>query len=102
MIRPPRNSPPSPTRRSSDLIPAIRSLGALYASSPANASFVTKVSVPGAVAMGSSRKFRHDRRYASHPHLCPLPEGEEEKLAVLDRKSTRLNSSHSQISYAVF
>src|SRR5688572_31296447 len=27
------------------------------------------------------------------------PSGEE---AVLDRKSTRLNSSHSQISYAVF
>src|SRR5688572_33214966 len=24
------------------------------------------------------------------------------KLAVVDRKSTRLNSSHSQISYAVF
>src|SRR2546430_8178700 len=24
------------------------------------------------------------------------------KIAVLDRKSTRLNSSHSQISYAVF
>src|SRR2546427_6629943 len=27
---------------------------------------------------------------------------EEEQLAMPDRKSTRLNSSHSQISYAVF
>src|SRR5688572_32227619 len=29
-------------------------------------------------------------------------EGEGFKIAMLDRKSTRLNSSHSQISYAVF
>src|SRR2546427_8588902 len=28
--------------------------------------------------------------------------GELEKMAARDRKSTRLNSSHSQISYAVF
>src|SRR2546427_1514062 len=26
----------------------------------------------------------------------------EKKVALIDRKSTRLNSSHSQISYAVF
>src|SRR2546430_8686473 len=31
-------------------------------------------------------------------HLCTLLEG----MAATDRKSTRLNSSHSQISYAVF
>src|SRR2546430_9799172 len=31
------------------------------------------------------------------PHVAPAPSGAEG-----DRKSTRLNSSHSQISYAVF
>src|SRR5688572_31420715 len=30
------------------------------------------------------------------------PEMEHRKCGLLDRKSTRLNSSHSQISYAVF
>src|SRR3712207_7570343 len=32
----------------------------------------------------------------------PLPEHLRRGLAVLDRKSTRLNSSHANISYAVF
>src|SRR5437763_11441445 len=31
-----------------------------------------------------------------------LPDGERERLRKLDRKSTRLNSSHRCISYAVF
>src|SRR5437588_7386692 len=31
-----------------------------------------------------------------------LPEGREGDAAVADRKSTRLNSSHTVISYAVF
>src|SRR2546427_6743800 len=49
--------------------------------------------------------------YATTPHAphalrlglgsVPLPQLEAE-LVQLDRKSTRLNSSHSQISYAVF
>src|SRR2546421_6958276 len=38
--------------------------------------------------------------------LAPRPPGalalQLEALALLDRKSTRLNSSHDQISYAVF
>src|SRR3712207_6977041 len=35
--------------------------------------------------------------------LCPVPEEDREELfAELDRKSTRLNSSHANISYAVF
>src|SRR2546430_10409001 len=38
---------------------------------------------------------------------CVSQEGTQEKaknseIALIDRKSTRLNSSHSQISYAVF
>src|SRR2546427_6184301 len=39
------------------------------------------------------------RRHRARRHLRhPVPPGEE----PADRKSTRLNSSHSQISYAVF
>src|SRR2546430_11617965 len=39
--------------------------------------------------------FLHEKSHAlKHPPNLPIP--------PLDRKSTRLNSSHSQISYAVF
>src|SRR5687768_17810160 len=34
--------------------------------------------------------------------LRPIPAGRIEKRETLDRKSTRLNSSHGYISYAVF
>src|SRR2546430_4133450 len=34
--------------------------------------------------------------------LHPVPPREHQAAALGDRKSTRLNSSHSQISYAVF
>src|SRR2546430_9614671 len=37
--------------------------------------------------------------HGAAPRCCPPPGG---PAASLDRKSTRLNSSHSQISYAVF
>src|SRR2546422_11538833 len=39
-----------------------------------------------------------------HPDLCPREDFEPyfEHLSQLDRKSTRLNSSHGYISYAVF
>src|SRR2546430_6276098 len=35
-------------------------------------------------------------------HAGPTPSANALTLLILDRKSTRLNSSHSQISYAVF
>src|SRR5690349_22553662 len=35
-------------------------------------------------------------------HLAGVRRGLRKKLGVLDRKSTRLNSSHVEISYAVF
>src|SRR2546427_2626875 len=38
---------------------------------------------------------------AAETQLCDL-DGKNGRLAYRDRKSTRLNSSHSQISYAVF
>src|SRR5690606_42125593 len=33
---------------------------------------------------------------------CPLQQGKKQAPTLLDRKSTRLNSSHVKISYAVF
>src|SRR2546427_7823407 len=42
---------------------------------------------------------RHERVVA---RVVGAVDGLEEREAEVDRKSTRLNSSHSQISYAVF
>src|SRR2546430_11253903 len=42
------------------------------------------------------------RRLASPEHECIEPRHESKAREARDRKSTRLNSSHSQISYAVF
>src|SRR2546430_11205152 len=40
---------------------------------------------------------------ATHANVSPAMQGRETPAdGVVDRKSTRLNSSHSQISYAVF
>src|SRR2546430_12275868 len=50
----------------------------------------------------------HERAYADQPGRVPpdragaRPRQERVHLRQRDRKSTRLNSSHSQISYAVF
>src|SRR5438445_6025599 len=47
--------------------------------------------------------FRSDREPpARHPRLSALPERRRTRIARPDRKSTRLNSSHANISYAVF
>src|SRR2546427_692335 len=56
---------------------------------------------PGRIAMPDSFVHAH----ASHCEACACTK--ESGIAIrpgpgLDRKSTRLNSSHSQISYAVF
>src|SRR5205085_12361350 len=57
----------------------------------------------GGIKLGTRRLFE---RVAAAAHARrPLKLAPVRKLepgAVLDRKSTRLNSSHSQISYAVF
>src|SRR2546430_12026987 len=49
---------------------------------------------PRVDAEGAEEPARPDVGQAPRPHLADSPRG--------DRKSTRLNSSHSQISYAVF
>src|SRR2546427_1953799 len=43
-----------------------------------------------------------NRGDATDPWSGPPPWRRRASAALLDRKSTRLNSSHSQISYAVF
>src|SRR2546427_8446782 len=54
-----------------------------------------------------SRRRRHPEAVqvedaAAHAELRDLGDRRHARVAHLDRKSTRLNSSHSQISYAVF
>src|SRR5688572_32750114 len=53
--------------------------------------------------------FRSPSKRSSHALRCSdsrsrrvIEDGAAEVAAAVDRKSTRLNSSHSQISYAVF
>src|SRR5438270_114455 len=54
---------------------------------------------PQAAAAHLVSQHQHDRQ----PHQLEVVEGVRAvELVWLDRKSTRLNSSHSQISYAVF
>src|SRR2546422_4397804 len=52
----------------------------------------------GALRRGARRLARHQ----THPALPPAAPGRLRPGAVRDRKSTRLNSSHGYISYAVF
>src|SRR5688572_32250259 len=49
---------------------------------------------------------RSDTPFWDHCRHMPIPDGLRDNIELFrdsgDRKSTRLNSSHSQISYAVF
>src|SRR2546430_8010546 len=51
-----------------------------------------------AVGCGLAASYMTSKLLADRREPPPV----EEKIKILDRKSTRLNSSHSQISYAVF
>src|SRR2546430_9134045 len=52
---------------------------------------------PSPESRGSREQERRGQRTSPRDHLRKA-----RRLSVQDRKSTRLNSSHSQISYAVF
>src|SRR5205085_12096729 len=82
-----RDLPSFPTRRSSDL---------------ASASLVAAVdAVAGLLAAGAAGS--SSKRALAHASTSvTINSKETEPAAPADRKSTRLNSSHSQISYAVF
>src|SRR3712207_7726609 len=56
------------------------------------------------VSSGSYQGQRLDQLYAEKPELFGYPKEKVFPLLtkILDRKSTRLNSSHANISYAVF
>src|SRR2546430_8861007 len=64
---------------------------------PYTTLFRSTLHEPGGVQYRRHRGPPEDQR--RHPHQG---QPEQDGLAVADRKSTRLNSSHSQISYAVF
>src|SRR5690606_41956353 len=74
--------PPFPTRRSSDL-------------SVNEAPFLNLANTPPPILKLSARKASSLTTCLSFSSIHITP-------AVLDRKSTRLNSSHVKISYAVF
>src|SRR5205085_9571040 len=82
-----RDLPPFPTRRSSDLgLPVVLA-------GPAGAVDPLLTALPGAGVVVPARAPGAEDRCRA------LAAG---RVRLLDRKSTRLNSSHSQISYAVF
>src|SRR5690242_21487045 len=51
---------------------------------------------------GVTEPFTRDKIIRGVQRACQGRPVSEDKLAILDRKSTRLNSSHMSISYAVF
>src|SRR5688500_19977839 len=57
---------------------------------------------PEQVFMGLSAAFPAAPGAAPPQNQTPRPEDVKAMMAALDRKSTRLNSSHLVISYAVF
>src|SRR2546430_10278270 len=91
MIRRPPRSPPSPTRRSSDPLlrrPALQPVHRLGEDLLRGEELLTHRLVGPRPAV-----VEHAGAGGPCPHAA---------VARADRKSTRLNSSHSQISYAVF
>src|SRR3712207_8848194 len=77
----------------------------LFRSDPINRSmrpsFLDQIAIPH----GSRTGFITPTRLAATPHVIncfDLNEDNPGQLRALDRKSTRLNSSHANISYAVF
>src|SRR2546430_9062656 len=96
----PRDLPSSPPRRSPDLAGSAAAGGGAAAAAAAAAAAQGPVGArcglrPSLVGTpGPSRVTARDRARASCADTAPT--------AARDRKSTRLNSSHSQISYAVF
>src|SRR5690606_40754483 len=78
--------PSFPTRRSSDLLPPLCSRPR-QPCPPDRALIVSRIAANGAVGPVC---------------VLPPPQGKTARRGRKDRKSTRLNSSHVKISYAVF
>src|SRR5690606_41962783 len=92
-------APSFPTRRSSDLSAAVRLPSA-------GAGRRRRVGRHGASVAGDLQPHRvvgnRRRPPEHHRRLLAGPLGRDRGRAAPDRKSTRLNSSHVKISYAVF
>src|SRR5205085_3811418 len=100
--RAPRALPSFPTRRSSDLAPASAGSPVRLTRSPegeTNPRFLPD----GSLLFISKRPGQHagDPDWPGSPGGPAGREGPGAPADDQDRKSTRLNSSHSQISYAV-
>src|SRR5205085_9491060 len=86
-----------PTRRSSDL-PSVAAAGALKTAT----SDFRITEFQHVVNKSSAGKANIEKAMARQLDLFKASQKRYEPLVSRDRKSTRLNSSHSQISYAVF
>src|SRR5207247_8740771 len=100
--RPPSAIHPFPTRRSSDLAVCIFSVVAgTAAEAPGFLEGHLKIISPNEVELADANAPEITaERYAQYP-LIILSEGGKKEITRVDRKSTRLNSSHERISYAV-
>src|SRR2546427_12075276 len=79
-----------------------RFAGALLAGTPAEVGHPPAPSLGEAAAQGTPGARLPDAVVDHGPHRRSHSAGVRSALPSRDRKSTRLNSSHSQISYAVF
>src|SRR5437868_11479688 len=79
----------------------IRSFSLLFLIAPASTEIYT-LSLHDALPISSRAAVDHQRREHHHPGGHQQPEGDVVHPREGDRKSTRLNSSHVSISYAVF
>src|SRR5206468_11465675 len=85
-----------PTRRSSDLV-------VLYDQRSAKHTSLLRLPQPGGdTAAGHQCRIGADERCAARRYRTAGGPGKRTEAPRRDRKSTRLNSSHDQISYAVF
>src|SRR5206468_11839785 len=97
-----RDLPPFPTRRSSDLRSGDMNLGASWANP---GQILTKFS-PTEINSENGIRFPETKQCPPEPRIptgtvAMFFDPPRSNSARRDRKSTRLNSSHDQISYAV-
>src|SRR5690606_41414502 len=92
----------SPTRRSSDLQNLRKNTAAvakpMAMAPPRKSSIISGVLVPDE----TEQQYRNRRKREPQPDGAKIDGREYEHVENEDRKSTRLNSSHVKISYAVF
>src|SRR5690606_41388375 len=99
--RAPRNLPSFPTRRSSDLIERTRRCTLSRTKLLRTVIGVDEVRVVQADLQHEPDVTLGDLVHVGLHHV-PEPFGGVDAVGARDRKSTRLNSSHVKISYAVF